>query len=186
MVRDIIQNELDNRNLNYDYNENNGQYIIDIQGSKFIISLDKHVDVKGFSSVLSTVFYEKEGNRQIIVELKIDNELDIEDTIHFLFEYIEFLEYSEGELYDETNGEIESKIKHVLSYAKYDNVVKVEVVGENPALNMTLVEKPYTREQLIELIEDSDKESYEKYQKMLNDVKESVSFTYLKKFKDFL
>jgi hypothetical protein len=189
MVRDIIQDKLESRNLDYFYNESNGQYIIDIEGSKFVISLDKHVDDKGFSSVLSSCLYEKEGNREILVELKLNSD-DTEDTIEFLFYYIEFLQYSEGELYELTNKQIEDRISRILKGSGYDNVVKIQVTGQNPALNMGIVEKPLNRTQLVELmdkaIEDNDKESYEKYQQMLNALKESVSFTYLKKFRDFL
>jgi len=189
MVKDIIHDGLESRNLNYEYNESNGQYIVDIHGSKFVISLDKHVDDKGFSSVLSTILYEKEGDRQIIVELKL-NDKDDTHTIEFLFEYIEFLEYTEGELYDLTNEQIKDRIERALKSYNYNNVVKIEVIGQNPALNMSIIEKPFTKEQLIELmdkaVEDNDKESYQKYQQMLNSLKESTSFTYLKKFKDFL
>lgn len=189
MVKDIIHDGLESRNLNYEYNESNGQYIVDIHGSKFIISLDKHVDDKGFSSVLSTVLYEKEGDRQIIVELRLNNK-DDKHTIEFLFEYMEFLDYTEGELYDLTNEQIKDRIQRGLKSFKYNNVVKVEVIGENPALNMGIIEKPLTREQILELmdkaVEDNDKESYEKYQQMLNALKENVSFTYLKNFRDFL
>jgi hypothetical protein len=188
MVVDLDE-ELSGNNIKFDKVEN--QYIIDIDGSDLIVQM------KG--KILSMYFNLKDTDRTIDVELEIKDEATYIDSIEFLLIFISFLKDVQEHFEELTNEEIENRISSSLKEFNFENVIKVEVEGKD-LLSFEVFERPLTNEEIKEelarleeylnkALDDNNKELYDYYQKKYNELKsqlkESVSFRFIKNFKDF-
>jgi hypothetical protein len=188
MVVDLDE-ELSGNNIKFDKVEN--QYIIDIDGSDLIVQM------KG--KILSMYFNLKDTDRTIDVELEIKDEATYIDSIEFLLIFISFLKDVQEHFEELANEEIENRISSSLKEFNFENVIKVEVEGKD-LLSFEVFERPSTNEEikqelarleeyLNKALDDNNKELYDYYQKKYNELKsqlkESVSFRFIKNFKDF-
>jgi len=168
-----------------EYNNVDGQLNIEINGGSQLFLQKNENEI---------IFYfdENGGDREIEIRIKY-NDIDSEDLLsEFIKQFINFLNETEGEFFDFTNESLKERLESILSHLFGKNNYSVNITGINPALDFKIIEKPLTREQLLELrdkaAEENNKEDWEKYQKMLLDMdskKESNSFKYLKSFKKF-
>jgi hypothetical protein len=194
-----LKQELDSNNINY--TQMNNGYVVDVAGSSFIIEAEPMPEKYGSKdeSILSIFWTEKEpSQRTIDLSIVIDTEETYDTAMQLLFALIELA--NEGEIYLK-NEDLRDKISGVINHLNLI-VTKLYIDGLNPNIQdidldddidagqIGYYEKPMNKIELQQAmdkaVEDNDKESYYKYQQMLNALKESVSFTYLKKFKDFL
>ena len=188
MVIDL-EEELSNNNIDFDKVDN--QYIINIDGSDLIVSMEK--------DVLSIYFNLKDTDRTIDIKLRINNEETYINSIDFLLIFIKYLNDSQENFEEETNDEIEKRISKTLRQFNFNNVVNIEVSGKD-LTNLELTEKIPTKEdtkqELLDLeeliksaLEADNKRLYDYYQKKYIELKsqlnENTSFKFLKKFKDF-
>jgi hypothetical protein len=174
-----LQDFLDFLGINYE--ERNKRFMITIEGgSKLFLSKN--------NNIIKFDFWEYGGNRIIKILIKYITDEDEELLSEFIKVLIEFLNETEGEFFDYSNEGLKDLLESRLSRV-FDKNFTIEIIGENPALNFELQEKPYTKEQILDemdkAVEKGDKEAYYKFQQMLNDIKESYSFKYLSNYKNF-
>jgi hypothetical protein len=165
-----------------EYKNINGQFNIEIAGDSDLF-LQKNENEITFN------FHENGGEREIEISIKYNN-IDSEELLaDFIKEFIDFLNETEGEFFNFTNESLEERLETLLSNLFGKNNYSINITGINPALDFKVTEKPFNREQLLELrdkaAKEKNKEDWEKYQNMLLDIKENATFKFLKNFKDF-
>lgn len=193
-----LKKELDINKIHYTITDNS--FIVDKNGSNFILELIKR---NNNESVLKIYFVEKEpSNRTINLELRIDK-FTYHNSMDFL---ISLLTLPKNGVIPIRNEELRDDLNNLLITTKVTNCEKIEIIGINPEFqefdeedlspeeiknitNIQVEETPMTKDEILDAmdkaLEDGDRESYYKYQKIFNQLKESISFIYLKKFKDF-
>lgn len=194
-----LKNELDVNEI--DYTKTGNSFIIDENGSNFILEL---ISRNKQESLLKIYWVEKEpSQRTIDIELRIDNEQTYDRSMNFLIAFLDLPINGEIPM---ANDVLRDKLEKLFQITLLNNVEKIEISGINPnlqdfdeedlspeevkqALKIGYKEEPMTKQQILDAmdkaLEDNDKEAYYKYQTMLNNIKESVSFKYIKKFNDF-
>lgn len=163
------------------YEKINGKFEIPIEGgSKLVLSK--------INNKILFDFHEGGGDRIIKITINYITDEDEDLLADFIKVLVEFLNETEGEFFDFTNQNLQDQLERRLKTV-FDKNFTVQIIGENPALQMDLIEKPYTREQILDELEKAidrkDKEAYYKFQQMLNNLKENYSFKYLSNFKNF-
>jgi hypothetical protein len=139
---------------------------------------------------INFLFHEFGGDRILKIEIDYFTEEDEDVLAEFIKTLIEFLNETEGQFFELTSEKLkdilDSKLNHIF------NNYKIEIKGENPALNFGYFEKPLTKEEIIELrnkaASEKNKEEWQKYQNMLINLdskNENNSLKYLKKFKNY-
>ena len=158
----------------------NQKYSIEIEGGSQLI-------LKKEANKILFEFHEYGGDRIIKITINYITEEEEEILAEFIKVLVEFLNETEGEFFNYSNEKLKFQLNSRLK--QIFNHYKIDIIGENPALNFGLIEKPLTKEEILEEIEKSlkrnDKEAYYKYQQMFNDLKENYSFKYLNTFKNF-
>lgn len=165
-----------------EYNNIGNQFNIEIKGGSDLF-LQKNENEIIFN------FHENGGEREIEISIKYNN-IDSEDLLaDFIKEFIDFLNETEGQFFDYTNESLKNKLESILSHLFGRDNYSINITGINPALDFKYEEKPFTKEQLLELrdkaAKEKNKEDWEKYQNMLLNLKENATFKFIKNFKDF-
>ena len=169
-----IETLLKNHNIIYEIVDNN--YIIDLEES--------YVTFNVINNKLNLLINEKESDRTIEIELKLENKEDYIEAVELISLFVKFL--TEGDFYDHSNSEIETMFKDSLK-TWGNKILKIEVSGTNSAEIIGYKETPMTqddiKDKMDKALRDNDEETYYKYQQMLK--KEAFSFKFLKNFKNF-
>ena len=173
-IKMYIETLLKNHNIIYEIVDNN--YVVDLPES--------YVTFNIINSKLNLLINEKESDRTIEIELKLENKDDYEETVELISLFVKFLQ--DGDFYDHSNSELEIIFKDSLK--DWGNkLLKIEVSGTNSAEIIGYKETPMTEDDIKDKMEkalrDNDKDTYYKYQQMLK--KETFSFKFLKNFKNF-
>lgn len=201
MVNNInLQQELDKNKISYE--KVGDTFVVEQDGSNFILEIlpmPAHIgDEK--EDLLSIFFEEKEPSKRTLeISFIIEDKRTYDLSMQFLFALLEMP--VDGEIPFE-NEELREKIQKTMTHFHL-TCSSFSIEGVNPAIQdvdldedddesgeMTYHEKPLTKQEINDLkwqaVDKGDKEAYQKYQDMLDNLKESNSFKYLKNFRDFL